>query len=186
MPDHNAETIAHRGRGRLVMAAATLALGVLIAQLNIGPALSEVSEFVGQERLREVTGAFHSETLATAAGFEGDTEPCVESPAGGMGIHYVNRKRVEDGVIRRDKPEILLYAPSSSGEPKLVGIEYFKPDEDQNVKTDDDRPKLFGHAFDGPMEGHAPGMPVHYDLHVWLWKKNPSGMFAPFNPTVAC
>jgi hypothetical protein len=29
-------------------------------------------------------------------------------------------------------------------------------------------------------------MPIHYDLHVWLWKKNPSGMFARWNPTVTC
>jgi hypothetical protein len=36
------------------------------------------------------------------------------------------------------------------------------------------------------MDGHGPGMPVHYDLHVWLFKKNPRGMFAEFNPRVAC
>ena len=26
----------------------------------------------------------------------------------------------------------------------------------------------------------------HYDLHVWLWKKNPAGLFAPTNPDVRC
>ena len=36
--------------------------------------------------------------------------------------------------------------------------------------------------FDGPMLGHEPGMPIHYDLHAWLWKQNPSGMFARWNP----
>ena len=34
------------------------------------------------------------------------------------------------------------------------------------------------------MLGHAPGMPIHYDLHVWLQKRNPSGMFAQWNPEV--
>jgi hypothetical protein len=29
-------------------------------------------------------------------------------------------------------------------------------------------------------------MPIHYDLHVWLWKHNPSGLFAPFNPEASC
>jgi hypothetical protein len=29
-------------------------------------------------------------------------------------------------------------------------------------------------------------MPEHYDLHVWLWKHNPEGMFAQFNPRVSC
>jgi hypothetical protein len=36
------------------------------------------------------------------------------------------------------------------------------------------------------MEGHEPGMPIHYDLHAWVWKHNPSGDFAQFNPEVAC
>ena len=26
----------------------------------------------------------------------------------------------------------------------------------------------------------------HYDLHVWLYRDNPSGMFAQFNPNVSC
>jgi len=29
-------------------------------------------------------------------------------------------------------------------------------------------------------------MPVHYDLHVWFWHDNPSGLFAPFNPALSC
>src|SRR6266498_2895652 len=31
-----------------------------------------------------------------------------------------------------------------------------------------------------------PTMAVHYDLHVWLWQDNPTGLFAPFNPRLAC
>jgi hypothetical protein len=26
----------------------------------------------------------------------------------------------------------------------------------------------------------------HYDLHVWLWKKNPAGLFSPTNPDIKC
>jgi len=26
----------------------------------------------------------------------------------------------------------------------------------------------------------------HYDLHVWLWKENPAGMFSPTNPNIRC
>jgi hypothetical protein len=39
------------------------------------------------------------------------------------------------------------------------------------------------------MEGHEPLQPRglhHYDLHVWLWKNNPAGMFSPTNPAVKC
>ncbi|MEH0423926.1 hypothetical protein [Streptomyces sp. B21-083] len=78
-------------------------------------------------------------------------------------------------------------APSAATESRrLVGAEWIVVDKDQNLATDDDRPSLFGVPFDGPMLGHEPGMPIHYDLHVWLWKKNPSGMFARWNPTVTC
>ena len=39
------------------------------------------------------------------------------------------------------------------------------------------------------MEGHEPLQPKglhHYDLHVWLWKDNPAGIFSPTNPAVKC
>ena len=45
---------------------------------------------------------------------------------------------------------------------------------------------LFGVPFDGPMLGHEPGMPKHYDLHVWLYERNPAGLFAAWNPRVHC
>ena len=60
------------------------------------------------------------------------------------------------------------------------------PDADQDLTTDADRPSLFGRGFDGPMPGHDPTMPVHYDLHAWIYTPNPDGMFTPFNPLVSC
>jgi hypothetical protein len=36
------------------------------------------------------------------------------------------------------------------------------------------------------MAGHEEGMPWHYDLHVWLYADNPSGMFTPYNPALEC
>jgi hypothetical protein len=102
-----------------------------------------------------------------------------------MGIHFVNPAVMQSGQLDPAKPPILVYVPVGAGL-QLVAAEYFKPDADQNAATDDDRPTLFGRAFDGPMLGHAPGMPLHYDLHVWLWKRNPSGVFAPWNRDVSC
>lgn len=26
----------------------------------------------------------------------------------------------------------------------------------------------------------------HYDRHVWIYRDNPNGVFAPFNPKVTC
>jgi len=137
---------------------------------------------------------YQSVDVAKAAGYE-QTGACAfalpgageeSSHAGAMGIHFTNTAALADGKLIPTKPEILVYAPTAGGGLQLVAAEYFQPDTDQNVRTDDDRPSLFGRAFDGPMLGHAPGMPIHYDLHVWLWKHNPSGVFAPWNPDVSC
>jgi hypothetical protein len=51
------------------------------------------------------------------------------------------------------------------------------------------RPAIFGQQLQGPMEGHEPLQPKglhHYDLHVWLWKQNPAGVFSATNPAVTC
>jgi hypothetical protein len=143
-------------------------------------------------KTKTALAAYQSVSAAEAAGYKAES-PCEWIPSapqaswwgGGMGIHYVN-----DALLGKPinplKPAILTYVPTPTGGMELLAAEYFKPDADQNVRTDGDRPSVFGHPFDGPMLGHAPGMPIHYDLHVWLWKHNPSGMFAPWNPDVTC
>jgi hypothetical protein len=43
--------------------------------------------------------------------------------------------------------------------------------------------------YEGPMAGHEPLIADslhHYDLHAWLYKKNPSGVFFHANPDVDC
>ncbi len=67
-----------------------------------------------------------------------------------------------------------------------MGVEWFVADADQYLSTDEDLPSLFGVQFDGSMPGHEEGMPMHYDLHTWIFEHNPSGTFTPFNPRVIC
>jgi TolA-binding protein len=135
-------------------------------------------------RVKVANDKYQSVDAAKSDGYVAGS-PCEKSPEGGMGIHYVNPAALADPAIDPMKPEILTYQPTASGL-VLLAAEYFKADADQNLSTDTDRPTLFGRAFDGPMPGHSPTMPRHYDLHVWLWKHNPSGMFAIWNPDVAC
>ena len=107
----------------------------------------------------------------------------VPYPAGGMGVHFFNTSFVGK-ELDPTKPQVLVYEPAGD-KLRLVAAEWFVP-LPTGVK---DRPQLFGRPFDGPMEGHHPLMPHglhHYDLHVWLWKDNPAGMFAPTNPNVKC
>lgn len=136
--------------------------------------------------LRAATAKYHSITRALADGFV-PTDECAELPAVGvMGYHYVNPERLGDGVIDANNPDILLYTKGEHGRLRLAGAEWFAVDPDQDLSTDDGRPELFGQKFDGPMPGHEPGMPIHFDLHAWVWQDNPAGTFAPWNPALTC
>jgi hypothetical protein len=135
--------------------------------------------------VRQAVARFRDVAVASAAGYV-PMGPCASSPAGGMGIHFMNPALMQSGVIDQQHPQALLYAPDGDGGLRLIGAEFWKADADQNLSTDADRPSLAGEPFEGPMLGHAPGMPIHYDLHVWTEVANPSGVFAPWNPRVSC
>jgi hypothetical protein len=138
-------------------------------------------------KVRQATDKYHDVNGALADGFI-RTPACVASPDGGMGIHFINVARIMDPAVNILEPEILLYSETEDGM-KLIGVEYMfaigAPDT-QVPNPAPPSPVLFGRSFDGPMLGHEPGMPPHYDLHVWVWQANPSGMFAPWNPNVSC
>ena len=138
--------------------------------------------------VRNATAKYHDVEKALADGFVADHE-CVAAPGlGGMGIHYINYERIMDPSVNLTEPEVLLYVHSGNGL-KLVGVEYMVAIGAPGSPVPDPAPPapvLFGREFDGPMEGHGPDMPPHYDLHVWVWQPNPSGMFEMFNPNVGC
>ncbi|WP_274630340.1 hypothetical protein [Arvimicrobium flavum] len=102
-------------------------------------------------------------------------------PKGAMGIHFVNL--TIQGPPDPMKPNVLIYEPVD-GKLQLVAVEWLVP-----VAAAKERPSLLGQPFQGPMEGHEPLIPQgfhHYDLHAWLFKDNPEGMFSPTNPNVSC
>ncbi len=163
----------------VVAIAATLATAVAVA--GDGPLPAELQE------VRAAVARYHSFEQAEKDGYVIRAgEPCVRSPFGTMGVHAANAALMVDDSIDPSSPELLLYLPDENGNLKLVGVEYWKADADGNLATNADRPSVLGRPFNGPMPGHNPTMPVHYDLHVWLWAENPSGLFAMFNPSLAC
>jgi hypothetical protein len=166
----------------------TLALAVgAVAILWVVPALAgDGSLSKEQQAVRVAVAKYHSFEQAERDGYTVEGEPCIASPAGTMGIHAINPALLMNDAIDPLRPEILLYVPKDNGKLELIGVEYWKADADQSLATDGDRPSLFGRGFDGPMPGHNPQMPVHYDLHVWVAEENPSGVFALFNPAISC
>jgi hypothetical protein len=138
------------------------------------------------QAVRAAVAKYHDYANAVADGYSLAGEPCVSSPDGAMGVHAANQGLIRAGVLDPLRPNVLLYMPRKDGSLDLIGVEYMRVDADQNLETDGDRPSLFGHAFQGPMLGHNPTMPIHYDLHVWVVDNNPSGTFAQFNPDFHC
>lgn len=103
-------------------------------------------------------------------------------PAGGMGVHFLNASTIGPALATL-RPQVLIYEPDGD-KLRLVAAEWFMP-----VSVSASQPQLWGHPFDGPMAGHHPIMPEtlhHWDLHVWLWKENPAGVFTATNPAVKC
>lgn len=138
--------------------------------------------------VRAATAPFHNADTATAAGYE-PTDECVAVPGlGVMGEHWVNPSNFTADPTTLDprRPQALLYVPGQGG-PQLVAVEYivFAPGADpvSDTNVDPNGPQRFGQHFHGPMAGHTSGMPTHYDLHVWMWRHNPNGTFAQFNPS---
>lgn len=167
---------------------AALLGGNLTAQAHDTNDAASTARLTGAQRtvIREATWRFKDVDTAIAAGYM-PTDTCAALPGvGGMGYHFVNPVLSSDARIDPTQPEILLYIKDDTGRFKLAGVEWFKADADQDLSTDSDRPTLFGHPFDGPMLGHEPGMPAHFDLHVWVYLNNPAGELSAWNPKVTC
>jgi hypothetical protein len=163
--------------------------------------------------VRAATARFRDVKVALAEGYVRDpgnlcdTAEMMGRPAalGAMGIHFFRpdllgitagppASRVDGAGTHTDftRPSILIYEPQRDGSLALVAVEnlvfikaweragHRAPPSFQGVPYDrmEDDPST---AVD---EAHL--FEPHYDRHVWLWRENPKGMFAQFNPNVSC
>jgi len=143
--------------------------------------------------LRKYLAKFIDPAVAESHGYK-PTDVCSEYPyrgadgmvIGGMGYHYANPELIADPQIDPFRPEVLVYTPTPDGGRVLGAVEYIKIDDDQRIATPQDRPSLFGWEFQGPKEPTESGIPIHYQMHIWLFKHNPRGLFEPWNPRVTC
>lgn len=127
--------------------------------------------------VRAANSAVRDTAQAAAAGYVIRATECRNNqPAGGMGYHYLNPDRIT-ATPSPTEPQILVFAPRN-GRVQLGAVEYIIPY--ALVPADATPPELFGQAFH-----HNSGDQL-WMLHVWLWRHNPDGIFADWNPAVDC
>lgn len=157
---------------------------VLLALLGSAPALPAQMDMMspevrdGYNRVRAATERFHTLDSAVAAGYAREVPRCfADAHHGAMGFHHVNRSLL-DARVEVERPEILLYERRSDGSYALNGVEYIIPY--TRWPADSVAPRIMG----VPLE-RADDLNLWY-LHMWVWKPNPQGIFAGWNPTVRC
>lgn len=130
------------------------------------------------ETLRTSLLPYQSFAASQAPGqYDVEVTPCmVMRPQGGMGYHY-GKASLIDGTPDEMAPEVLLYEPVKPSGMRLVGVEFIVPFSEW---TSSEPPELFGRQM-----SRNEGFQV-WALHAWLFKRNPQGVFADWNPTVNC
>lgn len=172
---------------------ATLALGAVALPSSAGAQALAGSPKLSPELLavRTALDKYQDPVMAVHDGYlssvgcltyTAGTSHGMQYKAGGMGVHFINLGNIGPALDPM-KPQVLIYEPAGD-KLRLVAAEWFVP-----TAVSKTAPSIFGQTLGGPMEGHEPLLPAalhHWDLHVWLWKDNPSGLFSPTNPSISC
>jgi hypothetical protein len=129
-------------------------------------------------RLRSVIAPFHNIEAAKDAQYTVALTGCMVDPTlGGMGFHYGKGAAI-DGTVNPLEPEALLYEPEKNGKLRLVAVEFLVPY--TFAPRSGTPPRAFGLDFKQNDTFQV------WALHAWIFKHNPSGMFADWNPDVNC
>ncbi len=134
-------------------------------------------------QVRRATADYHDISIAEAAGYQllGFYNMCVSDPVlGAMGFHYI-KTSILDANLDPLQPEAMVYVPDESGAKKLASVEYIVVKSAWDAEHPGGPPTLFGQTF-----GYNPAFGGLYTLHAWIWRPNPSGIFAYYNPVLSC
>jgi hypothetical protein len=172
---------------RIVLTAA-LVLGAALAVAGSATAARDAGDD-GLAAAMAATAQFGDVNVATAAGYgefrDAQNIACIDKRGeGGMGIHYVSGAFVGDAVLDPTTPEALVYEPRPDGL-HLVALEYIVFQAPWDA-VHSEPPSLFGEEFELVGAGNRYGIPTFYELHAWVWKFNPHGLFNDWNPRVSC
>jgi hypothetical protein len=161
-----------------------LGLSILFVLMLTGVVLADQDEAEGQRalaRVRRATARYHRVEVAVAAGYDlvEGLDHCFDNPGvGGMGFHYINQGL--DLKLNPLRPEAMVYVPGPNEKLKLGAVEYIVPAADWDAVGHTEPPSVLGHHL------HLNQDLGVYVLHVWLWQRNPAGMFEDWNPNVSC
>jgi hypothetical protein len=162
--------------------------------------------------VHQATERFSDVNVALAEGYIRDpfdlcdTAEMMGKPAalGAMGVHYFRpdllgisappNPRVDGTGTHVDfrKPAILIYEPQANGSLELVAVENLVFRKAWHAAGNGAPPSFQGVAYDTMVDDPATAVDEahmfepHYDRHVWIYRANPNGVFAPFNPNVTC
>ena len=188
------------------------ALGAWATATNARTASSPAPGEPTLDEVRRATERFRDVNVALAEGYIRDpfdlcdTAEMMGRPAslGAMGVHYFRpdllgitappSPRVEGVGTHTDflKPSILIYEPQANGSLELVAVENLAFAAAWRRAGHANPPTFHGVPFDSMVDDpnttidEAHMFAPHYDRHVWLYRENPRGVFAPFNPAVSC
>jgi hypothetical protein len=122
---------------------------------------------------------------------------CIRAEDGhaAMGVHHIKAANL-DATLDAGAPEVLVYEPTEEGKLRLVALEYVVFEDAWKAKHGDvtpqmamhgaGTPRLFGRDLTYVGAGNRYELPPFYQIHAWVWKHNPDGMFADHNPRVSC
>jgi hypothetical protein len=195
---------------KVAIALAAASAGALVFAVPL-PATVETSDPTLEE-VKAATARFQDVNVALAEGYVRDpmnicdTAEMMGRPAslGAMGIHFFRpdllginsppNPRVDGNGTHTDflKPGILIYEPQANGSLKLVAVENLVFQKSWHAAGNAKPPSFHGVQYDTMQDDPATSIDEahtfepHYDRHVWLYRQNPNGIFAQFNPNVSC
>jgi hypothetical protein len=153
------------------IAVIAVSIGVLATSASASVAASNGTDESALAAARQATDSFHDLGAAQHAGYH-SLLSCFDLPGvGGMGQHYVNGSLI-NGTVNPNAPQALVYEVDGD-RLQLVAVEYIVLFTQTAAP-----PQLYGRTFT-PVT--SLGL---WALHAWIWRPNPLGMFANYNPNV--
>ena len=160
-----------------------MALGLLAAPVLAHDAPAAASDPGAVAASRSAAEAYYDIEAARTAGYEPLFDCTDHGADGAMGQHYINPTFAGDGQLVVDQPDVLMYEPQPDGSMHLVALEYIVF---QAQWAGEAPPTFLGRPLQLKSAVGTHPVDPFYELHVWHWRTNPSGLTADYNPGVTC